>query len=120
MSDRQETYIYEQAKLRAQEAWKSCLDSDVYHAQELLLRTRTEIKRLSGDLPLMGHFEDDDGGKSASFITRTYAEAEAWGWLEMASGLYQLQRDRPGASLVHFKRAWRIWRPWSTQAARST
>ncbi len=117
MSDRQETHAYEQAKQRAQEAWRSCLDGDVYHAQELLLRTRTEVKRLGGDLPILSHFEGGDSGKSASFVTRSYAEAEAWGWLEMASGLYQLQRDRPGASLMHFKRAWRIWRPWSTLAA---
>ncbi|GAC1509723.1 MAG: hypothetical protein NVS2B12_25850 [Ktedonobacteraceae bacterium] len=24
--------------------------------------------------------------------------------------------DRPGGGLVHFKRAWKIWRPWSKRA----
>jgi hypothetical protein len=117
MPDIHDENIYEQAKLRARQAWLVGLNGDMHRAQELLLRTRTEVKRLSGDLPLLGHFEGGDSGKSASLVTRTYAEAEAWGWLEMASGLYQLLRDRPGASLVHFKRAWRIWRPWSTLAS---
>lgn len=116
MRDKQEEPAYEQAARRAQEAWQACLSGDVYYAQELLLRTRTEVKRLGGDLPILGHFEHGDGGKSTSFVTRSYAEAEAWGWLEMASGLFQLVRERPGTSLVHFKRAWRIWRPWSTLA----
>ncbi len=116
MQNTHEEGDYEPVMLRAQEAWEAGLHGDVDHAQELLLRTRTEIKRLSGDLPLLSHFESGSEGKSASLITRTYEEAEAWGWLEMASGLYQLRRERPGASLVHFKRAWRIWRPWNTLA----
>src|SRR5947207_10151693 len=116
MAEKQEDKAYEQAMERAQEAWLACLNGDVDHAQELLLRTRTEVKRLSGDLPILGRIESGDNSKSASFVTRTYAEAEAWGWLEMASGLFQLLRDRPGTGLMHFKRAWRIWRPWSTLA----
>ena len=56
----------------------------------------------------------------APFATRRFDEAQAWGWLELASGAYQLQRERPAAALVHFKRAWRIWRPWGTDTIKET
>ena len=53
------------------------------------------------------------------FVGAGYA-IRAWGWLELASGAYQLQRERPAAALVHFKRAWRIWRPWGTDTIKET
>jgi hypothetical protein len=97
---------------RVREAFQACLQRDEHLAQELLMYTRNELKRFTGDLPIVGH-----AGKDAPFLTGTFAEARAWGWLEFVSGAYQLWRERPGAALVHFKRAWRIWRPWNTNAS---
>lgn len=102
----------------AREAFHLCLAQDIYHAQELLLRTRNELRRLSGDLPIVGRevtFDDSNialDREKHPFLTRSFDEARAWGWLELATGAFKLMQDRPGTSLVHFKRAWNIWRLW--------
>ncbi len=96
----------------AQEAFHLCLTGDIYAAQELLLRVRNALKRLSGDLPIVGYETLVSDGSDTPFVTQTFEEAQAWGWLEIASGAFQLVENHPGASMVHFKRAWRIWRPW--------
>ena len=109
---------FSHAEELAREAFQICLAQDIYHAQELLFRSRNELRRLSGDLPIMGHDAtsyDTDAildVEESPFLTRTFDEARAWGWLELATGVFKLMQDRPGTSLVHFKRAWRIWRPW--------
>jgi hypothetical protein len=109
---------YEQAKALAQEAFQLCLQGELYHALEVLHRVRNELKQLSGDLPIAIYSTTEDVSSASSdvhFITRTFAEAQAWGWLEFASGVFKLMQERPGGSLVHFTRAWRIWRLWSSQ-----
>ena len=109
------------AEQLAREAFHLCLIHDIYHAHELLLRAHNELKRLSGDLPIVGHeqvYENTDATANTGdvpFLTRSFGEARAWGWLELASGTDKLVQDRPGTSLVHFKRAWSIWRPWSME-----
>ncbi len=109
---------FSHAEELAHEAFQLCLAQDIHFAQELLLRSRTELRRLSGDLPIVGHeatFDDPYitlDTEESPFLTRTFDEACAWGWLELATGVFKLMQDRPGTSLVHFKRAWRIWRPW--------
>lgn len=115
------TLSFPHAEQLAREAFHLCLTHNIYHAQELLLRTRNELKRLSGDLPIVGHepvYENTDATVNdgdVPFLTRSFEEARAWGWLELASGTDKLVQDRPGTSLVHFKRAWSIWRPWSME-----
>ncbi len=96
----------------AQEAFHLCLTGDIYHAQELLLRVRNALKRLSGDLPIVGYDALVSDSVDTPFVTQSVEEARAWGWLEIASGAFKLVENHPGASMVHFKRAWRIWRPW--------
>ena len=103
---------YKSAELLAQEAFHLCLTGDIYHAQELLLRIRNALKRLSGDLPIVGYDTLIHESSDTPFVTQSLEEAQAWGWLEIASGAFQLVGNHPGASMVHFKRAWRIWRPW--------
>ncbi len=94
-------HTYEEACIYAQEAFQACLNGERVHAQELLLLTRNVLKHLEeGDTP---------------FATRTFIEAQAWGWLEFAAGVFQMIKERPGSGLVNFKRAWRIWRPWVTE-----
>ena len=112
---------YENAKILAQEAFQLCLQSEIYPALEVLQRTRNHLKALSGDLPIVGHSAPETDGPDhpdMHFITRAFAEAQAWGWLEFTSGVFKLMQNRPGASLVHFTRAWRIWRPWSMKGDR--
>ncbi len=111
MSTPQET-TYRKAELLAQEAFHQCLTGDMYAAQELLLRIRNALKRLSGDLPIVGYDTLFHESSDTPFATQSLEEAQAWGWLEIASGVYKLVENHPGASMVHFKRAWRIWRPW--------
>ena len=112
------TLSFSHAEELAHEAFQICLAQNIYHAQELLLRSRNELRRLSGDLPIVGYgatFDEADiplNTEESPFLTRTFDEARAWGWLELATGVCKLMQDRPGTSLVHFKRAWRIWRPW--------
>jgi len=96
----------------AQEAFQLCLTGDIYSAQELLLRVRNALKRLSGDLPIVGYDTLINESSDTPFVTQSLEEAHAWGWLEIASGVFQLVGNHPGASMMHFKRAWRIWRPW--------
>ena len=111
MNTRQEM-TYKKAELLAQEAFHQCLTGDIYAAQELLLRIRNALKRLSGDLPIVGYDALIHEGSDTPFTTQSLEEAQAWGWLEIASGAYKLVENHAGASMVHFKRAWRIWRPW--------
>jgi hypothetical protein len=109
---------YENAKVLAQEAFQLCLQGELYHALEVLHRIRNHLKGLSGDLPIVGHSiteTDSPDRPDMHFITRSFAEAQAWGWLEFASGIFKLMQDCPGGSLVHFTRSWRIWRPWSME-----
>ena len=103
---------YRNMELLAQEAFHLCLSGDIYHAQELLLRVRNALKRLSGDLPIVGYDALVSDSVDTPFVTQSLAEARAWGWLEIATGAFKLVENHPGASMVHFKRAWRIWRPW--------
>ncbi len=105
---------YKDMELLAQEAFHLSLTGDIYHAQELLLRVRNALKRLSGDLPIVGYDALVSDSVDTPFVTQSLEEARAWGWLEIASGAFRLVENRPGASMVHFKRAWRIWRPWGT------
>jgi hypothetical protein len=107
-----EKHTYEEAYTYAQEAFQACLAGQRVHAQELLLLTRNVLKHLSGDLPIVGHYQDEH---DSPFATRTFVEARAWGWLELAAGVFQMVKQRPGSSLVYFKRAWRVWRPWVTE-----
>ncbi len=103
---------YKNAELLAQEAFRQCLTGDIYAAQEFLLRIRNALKRRSGDLPIVGYDALVQASNDTPFATQSFEEAQAWGWLELASGVYKLVENHPGASMVHFKRAWRIWRPW--------
>ncbi len=106
-------HTYEEACIYAQEAFQACLNGERVHAQELLLLTRNVLKHLGGDLPIVGHDQEEEG--DTPFATRTFIEAQAWGWLEFAAGVFQMIKERPGSGLVNFKRAWRIWRPWVTE-----
>ena len=103
---------YKDAAFLAQEAFRLCLAGDIYTAQEFLLRIRNTLKRLSGDLPIIGYDTFFYGSNDTPFTTQSFEEAQAWGWLEIASGTFQLVENHPGTSMVYFKRAWRIWRPW--------
>lgn len=111
--------LYSDARMKGQEAFRLCLEGKLDDAQGMLHITRTGLKALSGDLPIVGYGGDaEDVGDSENirdrrFATRSFQEAQAWGWLELASGVFQLVRGWPGGSLVHFLRAWRIWRPWT-------
>lgn len=111
--------LYCDARMTSQEAFRLCLTGELDHAQGLLHITRTRLKGLSGDLPIVGYggdAEDAGDGEDARdrrFATKSFSEAQAWGWLELASGVFQLVRGWPGGSLVHFLRAWRIWRQWT-------
>ncbi len=105
-------YTYNDAELLGRKAFQLCLSHEVYSAQELLFHVRNMLKHLSGDLPIVGHDTVIDGSIDTPFVTRLFAEAQAWGWLEMATGTFKLLENHAGASIVHFKRAWRIWRRW--------
>lgn len=112
--------FFEEAKRQAQEALELALHSETGQAHSQLYVTRTLLKRLSGDLPIVGRDGDEtgeggemQGTQNTAFTTRSIEETRAWGWLELAFGVQQLARERPGASLVHFSRAWRVWRMWS-------
>jgi hypothetical protein len=105
-------HTYEEARIRAQEAFQACIEGERFRAQELLLLTRNELKHLSGDLPIVGHNRELDDRQDTPFATQIFVEAQAWGWLEFATGVFQMVKERPGSALVNFKRAWRIWRPW--------
>ncbi len=111
---------YKNAARMAQEAFHLCLTGDIYHAQELLLRIRNALKRLSGDLPIVGYEAPVHESSDTPFMTQSFEEAQAWGWLEIASGTYKLVENLPGTSMVHFKRAWRIWRPWGMPTGNTT
>ena len=107
---------YYTARTRAQDAFLTSLGGNQYHAQGLLHHTYSDLKRLSGDLPIVGQSSQQEEGRNISFVTQTFAEAQAWGWYELAMGVFFLMGERPGSGLVHFKRAWKIWRPWSNRA----
>lgn len=106
--------VYEHTTTLAQEAFHLCLQGEVYYGQELLQRVRTQLKRTSGDLPI---FSSVDAAHTSAyhtpFTTKSIEEANAWGWLELASGVFKLVQDLPGTSLMHFTRSWRIWRAWT-------
>lgn len=103
---------FNEAESLAQEAFRLCLTGNLYTAQEFLLRVRNALKRLSGDLPIVGFDTSLYENNDTPFVTQSFEEAQAWGWLEIATGTYKLIEHHPGTSMVHFKRAWRIWRPW--------
>jgi hypothetical protein len=109
---------YEEAYQQAQQAFALSLAGEMANALELLLQARTTLRRLSGDLALLDTTQREEM-LPASFVTRTFAEARAWGWLELASGTYQLIHERSGKSMLHCSRAWRIWRPWSSNVLTS-
>lgn len=110
--ERTQRYSYQDAELLAKEAFQLCLAGDIYHAQELLLRAHNPLKGLSGDISIVGYDTSVAETSETPFVTQSLAEARAWGWFEIASGVFTLFADHPGSSIVHFKRAWRIWRPW--------
>jgi hypothetical protein len=64
----------------------------------------------------VGESSQQEEGRNISFVTQTFEEAQAWGWYELTMGVFFLMGERPGSGLVHFKRAWKIWRPWSNRA----
>jgi hypothetical protein len=105
-------YTYDDAELLGRKAFQLCLSHEVYSAQELLFHTRNMLKHLSGDLPIVGHDTLVGYSTDIPFVTQSFAEARAWGWLEMATGTFKLFENHAGTSIVHFKRAWRIWRMW--------
>ena len=114
--------FFGEAKQQAQEALELALYGETERAYSQLYVTRTLLKRLSGDLPIIGRGGDEtnSGGEIQStqhtaFSTRSIDEARAWGWLELATGVLQLVQARPGASLMHFSRAWRVWRMWNRE-----
>ncbi|MBV9229815.1 MAG: hypothetical protein JOZ18_10920 [Chloroflexi bacterium] len=109
-------YAYNDAKIRAQQAFQFSLQGETAQAQELLQRTHSELKSLSGDVLVTGYNRVQEESIDTQALTRTFEQTQAWGWFELASGIFQIMRDRPGTSMVYFKRAWRIWRPWSTNA----
>ncbi len=117
--------LYHDARIKSQKAFQLCLQGKVDDAQGILHHTRMKLKGISGDLSIVGYgkngeddgeMEDSDDAHDGGFATKSLLEAQAWGWLELASGVFQLVRGWPGGSLVHFLRAWRIWRPWSISA----
>nr|MBA2677765.1 hypothetical protein [Ktedonobacteraceae bacterium] len=75
------TYIqqttYNTARTRAQDAFMTSLSGNQYHAQALLHRTYSDLKRLSGDLPIVGGSSQQEAGRNISFVTQTFAEAQA-------------------------------------------
>lgn len=103
-------YSYSDAELLGRKAFQLCLTHEIYHAQELLFHAHNMLKRLSGDLPIVGYDTLVENSRDASFVTHSIEEAQAWGWLETALGVFKLCENHPGTSIVHFKRAWRIWR----------
>lgn len=105
--------VFKDAVTGAQQAIQLSLEGETDYAQGIIFSVRTKLKGLSGDLPVSGRGEATDRANGSRFATTSFAEAKAWGWLEMASGVWQLVHSRPGASIVHFSRAWRVWRPWS-------
>ncbi|GAC1650889.1 MAG: hypothetical protein NVS4B12_21160 [Ktedonobacteraceae bacterium] len=115
----QKKHTYNDAEIVAKEAFYLCLKKEVYSAQELLLRTHNTLKQLSGDLPIVSYDMRIADYIDTPFATQSIAEARAWSWFEIASGVFKLIEDHPGASMVHFKRAWRIWRTWGTAIASS-
>jgi hypothetical protein len=114
--------LYIDARTKSQDAFRLCLEDELDEAQAMLHITRTGLKGLSGDLPIVRYTgdtvdaENSEDARNSRFATRSFLEAQAWGWLEVASGVFQLVRGWPGGSLVHFLRAWRIWRPWTMSA----
>ena len=112
-------YPFGDATARAQKAMQACLHGDVLLAQEILLQLRNELKRQSGDLPIMGHEREPTNTttEEGALLTRPFAETQAWGWLELASGIVQLVLERPGTGMMYFSRAWRIWRLPSLSSA---
>lgn len=112
------TQIFEDATAQAQQAIEAVLHDDLALAQELLLRLRNELKRQSGDLPILAYEQSSlllndvasNRNTDKRFVTRSLAETRAWGWLELASGIVQLAIERPGSAMMHFSRCWRIWR----------
>lgn len=98
--------------VQAQKAIQACLHGNVLLAQEILLQLRNELKRQSGDLPIVGYEREptDITRKERNFLTQSFAETQAWGWLELASGIVQLVLEHPGTAMMYFSRAWRIWR----------
>ena len=98
--------------VQAQHAIHVSLHGNVLLAQEILLQLRNELKRQSGDLPIVGSEREPVGttGNERPFFTRSFAETQAWGWLELASGIVQLVLERPGTGMMYLSRSWRIWR----------
>ncbi len=113
------TPTYEMAQQRARTAFSlgfhqnASTSKDNADAWGLLLHTYSDLRRLSGDLPILSRADSPSNSINISFITQDFVEAQAWGWYELTNGALHLLENRPGRSLVHFKRAWRIWRPWS-------
>lgn len=104
--------IFEDATGLAQEVIEVALHNNLVLAQELLLRLRNELRRQSGDLPILDYERADDSTtyNGKGFVTRSFAETRAWGWLELASGIVQLTIERPGTGMMYFSRCWRLWR----------
>jgi hypothetical protein len=121
--DYPQTPTYNMAQHRARRAFSMGFDHQVAKdnadAWGLLLHTYSDLRRLSGDLPILSRADTPSNSMNASFITQSFAEAQAWGWHEFTNGALHLLENRPGRSLVHFKRDWRIWRPWSLHASRA-
>src|SRR6266487_4200610 len=94
-------HTYEEACIYAQEAFQACLNGERVHAQELLLLTRNVLKHLGGDLPIVGHDQEEEG--DTPFATRTFIEAQAWGWLVFVARVFQIITLLPGSRLVKAK-----------------
>ena len=112
MTNENSPQLFEDATGLAQEVIEAALHNNLVLAQELLLRLRNELRRQSGDLPILVHEQHDNGssGNGKAFVTRSFAETRAWGWLELASGIVQLTIERPGSGMMYCSRCWRIWR----------
>ncbi|MEO8970959.1 MAG: hypothetical protein ABI406_05070 [Ktedonobacteraceae bacterium] len=100
-------YPFGDAMVQAQHAIQASLHENVSLAQEILLQLRNELKRQSGDLPIVSYERESAGttSKEGTFLTRPFVKAQAWGWLEMASGIVQLVLERPGSGMMYFSRS---------------
>ena len=80
------------AVVEAQKAIQASLHGNVPLAQEIVLQLRNALKRQSGDLPIVSYEQRQTSTSSQgrAFLTRSFAETQAWGWLELAAGIVQV------------------------------
>src|SRR5579875_1727942 len=90
---------YEDARMRAREAFQRCLGGELVQVQEQLQHARTELKRLDGDLPIARYSQGQAIASDAPFVTHSIEQARACGWLDSIRRLparAAASRGRPG------------------------